>query len=366
MKPNFTKHLIILCNFAILAFSASAQFTETFESQTPNANSFTSNSKVFTLTNSFLVFSSRAGYGYQRSNRFIDNSSNVALNQINAIKTSSAGRFTLKNLWVFVSTDGGNNPSVDGSLIITGKLGGVVQFTINKTTGFTASYTPDNGYCYVDFSTDGGNNSLTSIDQVDFQLQGNFNYIGIDNFTWAPASVLPISLLSYSASLRSDNIVKLSWQTAFENNTKNFIIEKSIDGTNFQKTGSVSAARNSRVAMNYTFTDMAPSAGVNYYRLEEEDQDGNIKYLAIKSVSLGNRFSKSTVYPNPVIGNSFTLKSDQDRASANTYFITDMSGRIIKTGVITSGEQQVNLSQIAPGNYSIKLSNGDGLIWQKK
>ncbi len=360
------KQVIILCNFAILALSANAQFTETFESQTPNANSFTSNSQVFTLTNNFLVFSSRDGYGYQRSNRFIDNSTNVGLNQINAIKTSSAGRFTLKNLWLFVSSDGGNNPSIDGSLIITGKLGGVVQFSINKTTGFTAFYAPNNGYTYLDFSTDGGNNSLTSIDEVDFQLQGNFNYIGIDNFTWAPASVLPMSLLSYSASLRADNVVKLSWQTAFENNTKNFIIEKSSDGTNFQKAGIVNAVRNSSVAVNYTFTDMTPSAGINYYKLEEEDQDGNIKYLAIKSASLGNRFSKSTVYPNPVIGNNFTLRSDLNQGANNTYFISDMSGRIIKTGVITSGEQQVNLSQIAPGNYSIKLSNGDGLIWQKK
>ncbi len=360
------KQVIILFNFAILALSANAQFTETFESQTPNANSFTSNSQVFTLTNSFLVFSSRAGYGYQRSNRFIDNSTNVALKQMNAIKTSSAGRFTLKNLWLFVSSDGGNNPSDDGSLIITGKLGGVAQFTINKTIGFSNSYVPNNGYTYLDFSTDGGNSSLTSIDEVDFQLQGNFNYIGIDNFTWAPASVLPISLLSYSASLRADNVVKLSWKTAFENNTKNFIIEKSIDGTNFQKAGIVNAARNSSVAVNYAFTDMTPSAGVNYYRLEEEDQDGNIKYLAIKSVSLGNRFSKSTVYPNPVIGNNFTLRSYLNQSSANTYFISDMSGRIIKTGIITSGEQQVNISQIAPGNYSIKLSNGDGVIWQKK
>ncbi len=360
------KQVIILCSFTTLALSATAQFTETFETQIPNAISFTSNSQVFTLTNSFLVFSSRAGYGYQHSNRFIDNSTNVSINQINAIKTSSASKFTLKNLWVFVSNDGGNNPSADGSLIITGKSNGVVQFTINKTTGFTASYAPDNGYKYIDLSTEGGNNSLTSIDEVDFQLQGNFNYIGIDNFTWAPVSVLPVTLLSYSASLRPDNKVQLAWKAAFESNMKNYIIEKSVDGTSFQKAGTVNVARNSSVTVNYSFVDLAPSAGVNYYRLEEEDQDGNIKYLAIKSVSLGNRFSRSAVYPNPVIGNSFTLKTVLNHSAGNTYFISDMSGRIIKTGNITSGEQQVNLSPIAPGNYSIKLSNGDDVMWQKK
>lgn len=366
MKLNFIKQAFILCLFAFIALSANAQYTETFESQTPYVNVFNSNGQSFTLTNSFLIFSSRSPFGYQHSNRFVDNSSNVAINQINSIKTTNAAQFSVKNLWIFLSIDGGNNPSADGSVIIKGKLGGVVQFTINKTSGFSTSFGPSNGFSYIDFTTEGGvDNSNIHIDEIEFQLQGNFNYIAIDNFTWAPQFILPLSLLSYSANLLADGKVKLSWQTAYENNTSHFIIEKSTDGRNFQQAGMVTAAGNSSITANYAFTDIAPSAGTNYYRLDEVDRDGNVKHLGIKTITLANRFYKAIIYPNPATGSSFTLKAELPASTTNTYFLTDMSGRIVKSGNITSGQQQVNISQLAPGNYTIKLSDGEAIKWVK-
>ena len=178
-------------------------------------------------------------------------------------------------------------------------------------------------------------------------------------------SALPVTLLNFSAAKENDR-VNLNWQTSSESNSSYFEVEKSVDGVHFEIIKTISASGNSNQVRSYYCSDMQPYQGINYYRLEEEDQDGNIKYLAIKSVSLGNIFSRLNVYPNPVIGNSFTIKSALNQGATNTYFISDMSGRIIKTGIINSGEQQVNLSQIAPGNYSIKLSNGDNVMWQKK
>jgi hypothetical protein len=366
MKTFLTKPAFILCLVTSLALSANAQYTETFESQTPNVTYFTSNSQDFTLTNSFIIFSSRAGYGYQHSNRFVDNSENVATNQANSIKTTNGAKFTVDNLWLYVSSDGGSNPSDDGSVIITGKLAGVVQFTINKTSGFSSSFVPNNGYSYVDFTTEGGiDNSNINIDEIEFQLQGNFNYIGIDNFTWAPALTLPLTLLSYSASIQPGGSVKLSWQTAYENNTKQFIIEKSNDGQTFKQTGIVAASGNSNVTANYEFFDQAPFEGVNYYRLDEVDIDGFVKQLGIRAVTFNNRFTSAVLYPNPVIDQSFTLSTSLPANAENSYILTDISGRIIQRGRITSPQQQVNVSQLAAGNYTIKLSDGEVIKWIK-
>ncbi|MEO8412039.1 MAG: T9SS type A sorting domain-containing protein [Ginsengibacter sp.] len=367
MKPHFIKQAFTLCQLAFFALCANAQYTETFESQSPVANYFNSNGQLFTLTHSFLIFSSRGGYGYQHSNRFIDNAANVAINQVNSIKTTNAYPFTIKNLWIYLSSDGGSNPTVDGSLIIQGKLGGVVQFIISKTSGFTASFVPDNGFININFATESGmNNSSKSIDEIEFRLQGNFNYIAIDNFTWVPQAVLPLSLLSYTASLQADNKVRLSWQTAYENNTASFIIEKSIDGRNFQQAGSVVASGNSSATLNYGFTDNTPSAGTNYYRLVEVDKDGNVKQLGVRTINMFGRFYKATIYPNPVTGSSFTLRSDLPVNRSNTYMLTDMSGRTVKSGIVTSTQQQVNISQLATGNYIIKLSNGEVVKWIKE
>lgn len=82
------KRAIAICLFTFLSASTRAQYTETFESQTPYVQSFNSNGQPFTLTNNFPIFGSRGGFGYQHSNRFIDNGSFPYENRINGIKTS--------------------------------------------------------------------------------------------------------------------------------------------------------------------------------------------------------------------------------------------------------------------------------------
>lgn len=365
MKTTPLKLAIAICLFTFLSASTSAQYTETFESQMPYVNSFNSNGQPFTLTNSFSIFSSRAGFGYQHSNRFIDNGNNVALNQTDAIKTSDSRIFNMKSLWLYVSVDGGSNPSVDGSIIITGKLAGVVKFTITKTTGFSPTFVPDNGFTYINFATEGGvNNSNINIDEIEFHLQGSFNYVAIDNFTFTPLAVLPLSLVSYTASLQPDGKVKLSWQTASENNASQFIISKSNDGKKFEKQAALAASNsNSNAAANYSFVDNAPFQGINYYRLEQADLNGSVKNLGIKTVVTANRFSKPTVFPNPSRGESITLRSIIPPNTKNTYLISDLSGRIVRKGNVTSQEQSLDVSGLSAGKYFIVLSNGEIINW---
>jgi hypothetical protein len=365
MKTIIIKQAVSLC-LAFLAFAANAQYTETFESQTPFLSTFNSIGQSFTLTNSFTVFSSRAGFGYQHSNRFVDNSNMVATNQANSIKTANAAKFAVKNLWLYVSTDGGNNPSGDGSIIIKGKLGGVVQFIINKTSGFSSSFVPNNGFSYVDFTTEGGvDNSNISIDEIEFQLQGNFNYLAVDNFTWTPQFVLPVSLISYSASIEPGPQVKLNWQTAYENNIKQFIISRSSDGRNFKEAGTIAATGNSNNTTGYQFVDIAPLQGANYYRLDEVDKDGFVKQLGIKEITLYTRFNTATLYPNPVTNGSFQLNVKIAAMTESNYLLADMSGKIVQRGTITSENQRVDVSGLAPGNYAIKLADGEVIKWIK-
>ena len=366
MKKFLISLALVSYMVLVAALSVNAQYTETFESQTPFTHSFVSSGQPFTLTNSFIIYSSRGGYGYQHSNRFIDNSVNVLTNQTNSIKTADGTKFKLNSLWLYVSTDGGNNPSTDGSVIITGKLGGVTQFTINKTTGFSASFVPDNGFSFVNFGTEGGvDNSVTDIDEIQFQLQGNFNYIAIDNFTWTPLTVLPVSLLSYSAVVVPGGKVKLSWQTGYENNIGNFIIEKSSDGLHFSRAGSIAANGNTSIATSYGFVDAAPLQGINYYRLSEVDKNGAVKQLGVKTVTMFNKFGRAVLFPNPITNGHLTLNSEPSANGENIYLISDMSGRILHKGTITSTQQLIDVSRLAAGNYTLTLSDGEVIKWVK-
>jgi hypothetical protein len=365
MKSLFSKQTIAFLTFAFAAFSVNAQYTETFEAQTPYVDTLTSNGQPFSLTGAFNIYSSRNGIGYQESNRFIDNINSTGINQINSIKTSDGIQFSIKNLWLFTSKDGGNNPSTDGSIIIRGKRAGGTVFTITMTSGFNGSFGANTGFAYLDFTTLGGvDNSNVAIDEIEFQLQGNFNYLAIDNFTWAPQLILPVTLLSYSATLQPSGEVRLNWQTSAESNTSSFVVERSTDAVNFKPIANVKAAGSSHSNINYSAIDATPLEGISYYRLLGYDIDGKMKQLGIKAIKNSKNNEHASIYPNPATGSSIHVKLVSANTS-NLYIIADMSGKIVKTGIINSSRQPVDISQLTAGNYIMKLSDGQVIKWVK-
>ncbi|MFD2563993.1 beta strand repeat-containing protein [Aquimarina rubra] len=174
---------------------AQGQFTETFESLADNQNTFTSNGQPFTTdVNGFDAETSFPGFGASGSNVFVDNSNSVATEDINSIKTTDGSNFTLKDVDIFLSVDSGVTVGGSGSIIIKGKESNVTQFTVtisSSSGSIPTDFTPDNGFFNVDFSTEGGSdNSLTNIDEVEFELTGSFVYIAIDEFTFGPEEVV--------------------------------------------------------------------------------------------------------------------------------------------------------------------------------
>lgn len=364
MKTHFLKLAVFSVMLFFAGLSANAQTTETFESQVPDVNYFLSGGLTFSLTNAFKIYSSRNGIGYNQSHRFVDNKSNPGLNQVNAIK-SDGTIFSVKNLWLFVSTDGGSNPSTDGSLIIRGKRAGSVIFTITKTAGFNGSFGANNGFAYVNFVTEGAADYSTQlIDEVEFQLQGNFNYLGIDNFTWQTDVVLPTSLVSYSASLQNGK-VSLNWKTSSESNSGYFVVERSGDGTNFKPLTKLRAAGTSSKAIDYKTYDENPLTGTNYYRLSATDLDGKSRIVGIELIKNNAMNRGACVYPNPVKGTKITLELGAG-AVPRLYIIADISGKIVKTGIISSNKQPLNIASLASGSYVIKLSDGQVIQWVKQ
>ena len=364
MKSRFTKTLFAGFIMVLFTIGAQAQYTETFESQVPYTNSFTSNGQPFTLTNAFAIFSSRYGIGYNGSRRFIDNINSTALNQLNSIKTTDAKLFTVQNFWIFTSVDGGDDPSGDGSLIITGKLNGEVVFTITKTSGFNSSYGSAAGFAYVDLSSEGGvNNSGFSINEISFQLAGNFNYLAIDNFTWTSALILPVSVINFSGHYQAGKTL-LDWQTSCESNSSHFLIERSSDGINYVTVARMEGAGYCNTLTKYNSVDQDPAPGNNFYRLIAVDFDGRRKQHGVVLIKNQAGTISTGVYPNPATGNSITLKGGNNLIG-KLYTIMDMSGKIAGNGIIFGSSQSINITSLPRGNYILQLSDGQAIQWIK-
>lgn len=94
---------------------------------------------------------------------------------------------------------------------------------------------------------------------------------------------LPVELL-YFTSFTQETGINLRWATATENNCQGFIIDRSTDLTDWKNIGYLEGSGNSPFTRDYTFIDNQPIFGTSFYRLVEEDTDGNLTNLHIIAV----------------------------------------------------------------------------------
>lgn len=142
-----------------------------------------------------------------------------------------------------------------------------------------------------------------------YAIQGNRNpYIddsGLVYLVWGDAFgtpcssvILPVELIEFDAAMDQD-VVDLTWETATENNSDYFLVERSVNGYNWEAIGKVAASGNSLESQHYLTQDRSPLLGVSYYRLKEVDLDGNTVFSQVRTV---NNTAQLLFYPNPVHG----------------------------------------------------------------
>ncbi len=113
--------------------------------------------------------------------------------------------------------------------------------------------------------------------------------------------------------------------------------------------------------LDYSFTDAAPPAGENYYRLKQIDIDGGYEYrLVVVDISSGK--GSLAVYPNPVADGKLTLKlSEPEVQSVDVFSIT---GIRMKVGKLQS-DHTLDVGTLPAGMYFIRLTGRNGSIVTK-
>jgi hypothetical protein len=115
---------------------------------------------------------------------------------------------------------------------------------------------------------------------------------------------MPVELMSFEVQCldKSNNI---TWITASEKNSKNFILERSFDGLNWQQIYETEAAGNSQDEIVYSFEDARINGSICYYRLNQYDIDGKSKQYGPISSNCKTNFVKPTLFPNPCNGDFY-------------------------------------------------------------
>jgi hypothetical protein len=175
--------------------------------------------------------------------------------------------------------------------------------------------------------------------------------------------VLPVTLTSFTATKNGD-AVKLSWETASEQNSAYFDVERSADGVSFSSIGKVNAAGNSSTAQKYNFTDNNPAGGRNFYRLRQVDLDAQYEYSKTVSVNMAANAAVN-LYPNPVQNNVMVEYPKVGKGA--TYRVVAMDGRVMQNGVLqeNSTQQNISLGNLQRGQYILTINNNGQQYNQK-
>lgn len=170
---------------------------------------------------------------------------------------------------------------------------------------------------------------------------------------------LPVTLVSFSGKA-VEKAIDLKWTTTEEINASHFEIQRSGDAKNFEPIGKVDAKGDSKVVVDYLFTDQAPLPGTNYYRLKQIDRDGSYAFSKTISVLSDSGF-RISVYPNPVTDvlhiESSTALQSLELFKSDGSNVTDI---VIPTdnAAAASGRtfREINLRDQRPGIYVLVVN----------
>lgn len=163
-------------------------------------------------------------------------------------------------------------------------------------------------------------------------------------------NTLPLNFVAFTAN-KGNNAINLKWQTADEINNSHFNVLHSKDGISWNIIARVDAK--GLASNSYNYEHLNPSAGNNYYQLQQVDINNDFTYSEIKTVDFMLSGSSVTVYPNPV---SETLNVQlPSQSKEKNYTIYSIAGVKIKQGKISSSKPSINISNFIKGIYFIQI-----------
>ena len=239
--------------------------------------------------------------------------------------------------------------------LIPGFAGGQIIFNNLKVIGTSLPASPQNGL-NVNVVFLGAFNASTSNDNS-------------SAFTFTSSAIpTAVTMLDFNGRIKNCG-VNLSWSTAQEFNSKDFVVQNSTDGNTWNSIGTVAAKGTSNTVTNYNFVHPNPVPGTNLYRLLEEDRDGRSAFSATVNERIQCSNPVITINPNPFVDNvNIYLTSSKDEQV--TVKLYDNMGRELqsKSVAVLQGSTVIkldNVSTLPRGVYLVKVTTPEAMATQK-
>lgn len=223
--------------------------------------------------------------------------------------------------------------------------------------------------------------SFAFVPQPSFIGPVNFPYTTCDNGSPAACSAatlyllvnsagstLAISLTDFSSSVQHCS-VNLKWSTTQEDDLKTFVIQHSNDSKNWMTLSSITARGNAGTANKYSFDDVAPFSGQNYYRLQLLSKQGIKTYTKTLLENVNCEAANLVLNPNP-FQNKISIHLNSIKQEMVEIDLLSFEGKIVltKNAVVKIGSNEITLNDIGlfpAGMYIVKVKTSEGILNQK-
>lgn len=173
----------------------------------------------------------------------------------------------------------------------------------------------------------------------------------------------PVLFLDITAAEKKGTVV-VEWTTSEEHGIKEYLVEKSMDGSRFYAVSTLPANTKLQVG-SYSWTDTKLWGAIIYYRIKAIDEAGKFYISQVKIVSLSSK-PVISIFPNPVVGNVVSININADKREYYQLRLFNAGGQLIMadgflhTGGFVSYNIQLPLCSAGNGFYILKINGERG------
>jgi NHL repeat/Secretion system C-terminal sorting domain len=200
---------------------------------------------------------------------------------------------------------------------------------------------------------------------------------------WTPAVTLPLLLTSFTGRLQSNGQALLQWQISDQGGPSGAMAElqystrDTIGFTAVLNTQPINPA-----ISGYSYVQVSPATGPNYYRVKLTAPDGSATYSQVVAITVGNGGTGSTglsIYPNPAQSSVVVTVPQTDGGMGRAAGTTGPAGTMGATGTAAIGiysstgmlmqrlvtgaaVNEIDISRLAAGLYTVQVVQGGSIV----
>ncbi len=179
---------------------------------------------------------------------------------------------------------------------------------------------------------------------------------------WIPLVPLPLTLTSFTGRLQDNGQVLLQWQVSGSGGSApsgTFELQYATSDTSNFNTVLNTQPVNPAIS-GYSYLQVSPAPGANYYRLRLIAPDGSFTYSQIVTINVGAVSTGLSIYPNPA--HSSIAVSLPEMGGTAMISIYSSTGTLMQWLLSGAPVNTIDISRWAAGMYTVKVVEGNSTM----